>query len=122
MLVDFDGTILPWGQMFSMPEPLSGVRTAMKLLRDEGFTIVIFTSRLSSTWHKAEGWDTKEAAKQQREYIAAALDHYGIPYDDITAEKIPALVYFDDKAMRVNSRRNMLAAVREWFVDGDAAV
>lgn len=122
VLVDFDGTIAPWGQMFSMPEPLSGVKTALRLLRDEGYTIVIFTSRLSPTWHRAEGWSTREATKQQREYITAFLEQHDIPFDDITAEKRPAVAYFDDKAMRVNRERNLLAAVRGFLEQGDAAV
>ena len=122
VLVDFDGTIAPWGQMFSMPEPLSGVKTAMRTLKEEGYTIVIFTSRLSPTWHRAEGWSTRQASKEQREYITTFLLRHDIPFDDITAEKRPAVLYLDDKAMRVNSRRNMLAAVRDFLEEGDMAV
>ena len=47
---------------------------------------------------------------------------HDIPFDDITAEKRPAVLYLDDKAMRVNSRRNMLAAVRDFLEEGDMAV
>ena len=83
---------------------------------------IIFTSRLSPTWHRAEGWKTSEAAKQQREYITAFLEEHDIPFDDITAEKRPAILYLDDKAMRVNRDRNMLAAVRDFLERGDAAV
>lgn len=122
VLVDFDGTIAPWGQMFSMPEPLSGVKTAIRMLHDEGYQIVIFTSRLSPTWHRAEGWDTREATKQQREYITAFLEQNDIPFDDITAEKRPGVLYLDDKAMRVNRQRNMLAAVKDFLEHGDMAV
>ena len=122
VLVDFDGTLYPWGQMFSMPKPLPGAVSAMRELREAGFRIGIFTSRLSSTWHRAEGWDTDEATAEQRAYIEAILERDGIPFDFVTAEKVPAVLYLDDKAMRVNRHRPLLAAVREFQFAGDNAL
>lgn len=122
VLVDFDGTIRPWGALFGFEPPLTGVKTAMRKLRDDGYRIGIFTSRLSPTWHRAEGWDTKQAAGEHRAYITAFLQQNSIPFDFITAEKVPCVLYLDDKAMRVNRRRGMLAALRDFEAMGDDAV
>lgn len=98
--VDFDSTIIPWGQsMFDDSDPLPGAAEAIREWKKRGFRIIIFTSRLSRTWWKAEGWDFKEAQVEQMDYIIGILDKHGIPYDGMTAEKIPAIAYIDDKAI-----------------------
>jgi FMN phosphatase YigB (HAD superfamily) len=122
VLVDFDGTLYPWGQMFSFPKPMPGAVTAMRELRESGYRIGIFTSRLSPTWHRSEGWDTNEASKEQRAYIQAVLERDDIPFDFVTCEKVPSVLYLDDKAMRVNRQRGMLRAVRDFQAMGDNAV
>ena len=112
--VDFDGTIAPWGSMFSFPEPLPGVVEAVKRLKAAGYEVVIFTSRLSSVWHESEGWDHHEATEKQVEYLREYCKRYDIPADGATAEKIPAEVYLDDKAMGVTEKASLLDNVREF--------
>lgn len=122
VLVDFDSTLYAFGELFGYGKPLTGVKTAIRMLKDSGYRIVIFSSRLSTTWHRSEKWDTRVAAKQQREYISAVLRRDGIPFDAITSEKVPSVLILDDKAMRVNSRRGILSAVRDFLAMGDMAV
>lgn len=116
--VDFDGTIAPWGAMFAFPEPLPGVVEAIKRLKEAGFQVVIFTSRLSPTWHAAEGWDTNVATKEQVEYLREYCERYGIDADAATAEKIPAEVYLDDKALQVDKSHTILGQVETFLSSG----
>lgn len=94
--VDFDGTLYPWGYMFAGPPPLPGAVRAVKALKDAGYKIIIFTSRLSKRWLEVEGGDRYN----HMWYIEELLRRDGIPYDEITEEKIPAEHYIDDKAHR----------------------
>lgn len=112
---DFDGTIAPWGAMFSFPEPLPGAVEAINRLKAAGYTVVIFTSRLSPTWHEAEGWDHYEATLEQVKYIRDYCEKYGIVADAVTAEKIPCEVYLDDKALGVSRSTTILDAVNEFL-------
>jgi hypothetical protein len=114
--VDFDGTIKPWsGGLFGFPEPLPGAVEAVKRLKDAGFKVVIFTSRLSTVWHEAEGWDSHDATLKQVEYIREYCEKFGIDADAVTAEKIPAEVYLDDKAMGVTASRSLLRRTKEFL-------
>lgn len=97
--VDFDGTLYPWGYLNAEPQPLDGAVAAMKAFRECGYKIAIFTSRLSPTWYRSEGWNRDDAELEQFTYIANILERDGIPFDKITAEKIPAVAYIDDKAV-----------------------
>lgn len=94
-LIDFDGTIAPWGHLFDFPKPFDGVAEFTRTLKRNGYTIGIFTSRLSPKW--------LESAKQNMEdhvnYITEYASRNGIEFDFITAEKVPALAYIDDKAI-----------------------
>jgi len=97
--VDFDGTIAPWGDLFGFPEPLPGAKGFLQELRNAGYTIVIFTSRLSTVWHQHEGRDVARGIFEQVEYLRAYFERYGLECDSVTAEKVPALAYIDDKAI-----------------------
>lgn len=99
IMVDFDSTLHPWGTMFGYPEPIEGGPEFMSLLKGRGYTLGIFTSRLSNTWLKVMG----HVAKQHTEYITNFCALNGIPFDFITAEKRPAEVYIDDKAITFNN-------------------
>ena len=101
--VDFDGTIAPWGDLFGYPEPLPGAKAFLKHLRDEGYTVIIFTSRLSTVWHEHEGrTNVGKAIFEQVEYLRKYCEKYDIIVDGVTAEKIPAEAYIDDKAIEYN--------------------
>lgn len=101
--VDFDGTIAPWGDLFGFPEPLPGAKAFLDGLREKGFTIVIFTSRLSTVWHNHEGRDPARGIFEQIEYLRKYFEKYDLPADSVTAEKIPAVAYIDDKAIEFAS-------------------
>lgn len=122
VLVDFDGTLAPWGALWDVKEFLPGAIDAVRLLHELGYKIVIFTSRLSPSWHVAEGRDPTFGPLAQRDYLERLLIEHGIPFDFITAEKIPAVLMLDDKAMRVTSERPLLEAVRDFIADGDYAL
>lgn len=116
--VDFDGTIVPWGPLDDSVSPSGAVIRQMRKLA-ETHKVFIFTSRLSPTWLRAEfpQLDPMTARAQQYEYVASLLRDHGIPFYDITAEKIPAEVYFDDKAVRVHEDTYPLnAAINDWLV------
>lgn len=96
--VDFDGTLFSWGELHVTKPPFPGAVAFMKKLREEGWRIVIFTSRMSKTWWDAEGFTPVERRKQ-RTWVRRALRINQIPYDLITSEKVPASMYIDDKAI-----------------------
>ncbi len=97
--VDFDATIVPWGKtLYDVRDALPGAVEAINAFKDAGLTIVIFTSRMSQRWWDHEGFSGTERDKQ-RMYVEGTLTRLGIPFDDITAEKVPAIAYIDDKAI-----------------------
>jgi len=53
IMVDFDGTIVPWGELMASRPPFPGVADALRRFRDAGWRIGIFTSRMSRTWAAA---------------------------------------------------------------------
>jgi len=97
--VDFDGTIFKWGDIYARTPPFNGCVEVMRELRKRGWEIVILTSRMSPTWWEAEGFVFKDALAEQIAFIKSRLEEYGIPFDRITSEKVPAEYYIDDKAV-----------------------
>lgn len=98
--VDFDGTIFQWGDIHAETPPFSGCIEVMWMFKEAGYRIVIFTSRMSPSWWRSEGWDFKEAEEREHAWVRNRLNEYNIPWDRITAEKVPAEYYVDDKALR----------------------
>lgn len=109
--VDFDGTIAPWGDLFGFPPPLPGAKEFLEMLVDKGYTVVIFTSRLSTVWHASEGRDVARGIMEQVDYLYEYFHRYELPADSVTAEKIPAMAYIDDKAI---SFRNWEAVQKQF--------
>lgn len=107
ILIDFDNTISPWGHMFNFPEPFKGAGNFMHNLKSRGYRIGIFTSRLSPFWLNSIG----HTDKQHRDYIKEYGERYNIPFDFITAEKVPAIVYVDDKAITFNGSWNEISDI-----------
>lgn len=97
--IDFDGTIFQWGDIYAKTPPFDGCVEVMRELRKRGWEIVILTSRMSPTWWASEGWEWEESMKKELTFIQDRLIEYGIPFDYITAEKVPAEYYIDDKAV-----------------------
>jgi hypothetical protein len=94
-LIDFDGTIAPFGHLFNYPEPFPGIANFTKRLKSRGYQIGIFTSRLSPVWLET----VPSTAEQHVAYIQEYCDKHGILYDFITADKRPGMAYVDDKAI-----------------------
>jgi hypothetical protein len=117
VLVDFDGTIVPWGPLMGPKTPRPAVIWAMKDLADEGYTIVIFTSRMSESWLKSAFGikDWRLAKSRQAQYVGDILNSNGIPWDYMTAEKEPAEAYFDDKAYAIRENYPLDWAIAEFL-------
>lgn len=94
--VDFDATLFPWGPLMNPDaKPLAGAVDATRKFAGAGFKVVIFTSRLSDRWLEDSGND----AIEQQQYVYDMCIKNGIPFTEITGEKIPAVAYIDDKAI-----------------------
>lgn len=97
--IDFDGTLFPFGELFAYNDPEPGAAEALRALKAAGWTIVIFTSRFSRRWITGEG----VSFAAQAGYVRHQLKAHNIPFDEITAEKVPAEVYIDDRAIGYSS-------------------
>jgi len=95
-LIDFDGTLFPFGFLFDFPDPLPGAIEALRALQNVGYKIWIFTSRLSPKWLES----VDQTAGEHVHYITSILYQHGIRVEGVTAEKFPAEFIVDDKAYR----------------------
>lgn len=106
--IDLDGVIHRYsknfddGSMYDIPN--HGSKEAIDELK-KYFNIIIFTARISPTFHGKEG------VKNQLENIKKWLKKYNIYYDKITCEKIPASFYIDDNAIRFSNWDNTLQLI-----------
>jgi hypothetical protein len=104
IMIDFDRTIHKYSEGWKdgsiYDEPFDGVKEVIKILRENGYEIVIFTCRLSET---ANG---KENVEKQKILIKDWLKKYEIEVDGMTAEKLPALAYIDDSALYFDGQWN----------------
>jgi hypothetical protein len=90
--VDFDNTLVK--QQFSGEIlPIKGACEALKLLKKKNYHIVIFTCRTNLA-------DQRGELSSEIEAIAATLEEFKIPYDEIhVGEKVVADAYVDDRAV-----------------------
>jgi hypothetical protein len=117
-LIDFDGTIVPWGPLMGDKDPLPGAVEAIRDLKARGYRIGIFTSRLSRTWAASVvtgGAAVAAFLVEQEQYVRRLLTAHDIPFDFITAEKMPAQFYVDDKA--IGFRGSWPAAMEDPLVE-----
>jgi len=100
-MIDLDGTIHKYSQGYKdgtiYDEPYIGARDVIDYLRKNGYEIVIFTTRVSKENAKEMGDDLENQINQIKDW----LDKNDIYYDRITAEKIAADFYIDDKAIHI---------------------
>jgi len=84
--VDFDGVIHAYTKGWQGGElydpPMEGAAKAIKGLLDEGYKVVVFTTR------------------KDHEAIADWMVRWGLPLIPITSIKMPAIAYIDDRAVR----------------------
>lgn len=101
-MVNLDGTICE--QRFpGFGPPIAGVRRALRRLKEAGYWIVIHSTRTGSHY-KALGIYKDEV--NSPEAIESYLKLNDIPYDEVfVVDKIPAVAYIDDRAMRLTGDR-----------------
>ena len=109
--VDFDGTLFPYRPLYEHNAPLPDAVETMWWLKKQGYKIVIFTSRLSPSWLDESG----ETEDRSLHWVESHLIQYNIPYDIITAEKVPAEYYIDDRAIAF---RGSWLQVKKEVMDG----
>lgn len=89
--IDFDGCIhsfiQPWVSEEIIPDPpVSGIKEVIDQLRKLGYKIVVISSRAYNDKGKMA--------------IQNYLNRYNIEVDYITSEKLPAMVYIDDRCIQ----------------------
>lgn len=95
--VDFDGVIHRYGKGWHdgtvYDEPMPGAREALARIHQR-YRVVILTTRVNPGLH---GGDAQLAS------VEVWLERHGFVkgehYDEVTHEKVPALVYIDDRAL-----------------------
>ncbi|KKL64306.1 hypothetical protein LCGC14_2166350 [marine sediment metagenome] len=95
LMIDLDGVLFPYskgyhdGTLYEGPMP--GAVDAIESLVKAGFSYYVFTTRMFMS----------DNPDQQREDIKQWLWVNGFPESEgITCEKLPALAYIDDRAVR----------------------
>ena len=101
IMIDFDGVIHSYDKGFQNGEVygnvIEGSKEAVEHFKSKGYEIVIFTTRAS----KEHNIDPK--SKELISNVESWLNKNGIYFDDITADKLGAVAYIDDKAIRFES-------------------
>lgn len=99
IMIDFDATIHQyskrWHDGTPYDPPFEGSRDALRFLKSIGFEIVIFSTRFSEKENKD--------SENQKSMVAEWMSEYDIPYDRMTAEKLAAEFYVDDRAVRIEN-------------------
>lgn len=98
-MIDLDGTIHKYSKGYSdgtiYDDPFEGAKRVIGWLKDKGFEIIIFTTRASAENAKEMGGDHKDQIKSVENWLKLN----GIYFDKVTAEKLAADFYIDDKAI-----------------------
>ena len=113
IVLDFDGVINSYTSGWQgsatkiVDPPTPDARETIRLLRQNGWKVVVFSTRCMSP----EG----------RDAILTYLEKWGIEVDDVAPKKPPALVYVDDRGYRFDGDWSKLIsfvqdpeAVRPW--------
>lgn len=99
VVFDFDGVIhsytSKWSGVENIPDPpVDGIRDAIQDIRTAGYRVVVVSTRCRT----AEGINA----------VTSWLSEYGIMVDGVMAEKPPAIVYIDDRALCFDGRPETL--------------
>lgn len=112
-MIDFDGTIHKYSKGYQdgtvYDEPFEGAKEFIDWLRSKGYQIVIFSTRASKTNDQETGGDHKKEIIKIENY----LKEYDIHYDLITAEKLAANFYIDDRAIHFNDWKSVQDEVKK---------
>ena len=112
IMIDFDDTIhdyaAGWNGGVITGKPLPGAKEAIDALKED-YEIVIFTTRAAPP-----EIDKNKSPEEQIKRVGKWLDEHGIYYDKVTGEKLGALAYVDDRAVRFEGNWNyVLQKIRE---------
>jgi capsule biosynthesis phosphatase len=97
LVVDIDGTLCeqcPY-ELYSAANPIKPMIDKINRLFDDGWEIVLFTSR-GMNYNK----DPKEADEYFRDITEEWLIRHGVKYHTLLYGKPTATYYIDDKAMK----------------------
>jgi len=110
IMIDFDGVIHNynngWQDGIIYGDLIEGAKETIDQLRKR-FEIVIFTTRAAKPEHD---WRSQE---ERIKMVAEWLDKHDIYYDQITAEKLGAFAYIDDKAIRFKDWKSVRMKIVE---------
>jgi len=102
-MIDLDKTIHKYSQGYKNGEvyddAFDGAKEVIDWLKRNGYEIVIFTTRASKANAEELGGDHKDQIKKVGEW----LKDKDIYFDKITAEKLAADFYIDDKAINISN-------------------
>jgi len=100
-MIDLDGTIHRYSKGYKdgaiYDNAFDGAKEVIDWLKRNGYEIVIFTTRASKQNADELGGDHKDQIKN----VGKWLKDKGIYFDRITAEKLAADFYIDDKAISI---------------------
>ena len=102
-MIDLDGTIHKYskgyadGQIYD--EPFAGAKKVIDWLKQKGYEIVIFTTRAS----KENAYEFGGDYEKQITNVENWLSDNDIYFDRVTAEKLAADFYIDDKAIFIKN-------------------
>ena len=103
VMIDLDGTIHKYSKGFQdgslYDQPFQGAKDVIDWLKEKGYEIVIFSTRASEENAKETGDDHVK----QIQNIQTWLTSHNIYYDRVTAEKIFADFYIDDRAITIKN-------------------
>ena len=98
LIIDIDGTICTEEKQFSraLAKPLEGAVDAIKRLKSEGHTVILYSARTWAEYEMTVDW----------------LNNYHIPYDQLILGKPQGDVWIDDRAYRFSTWSKILEVLK----------
>lgn len=102
-MIDLDGTIHKYSKGYQTgkiyDEPFKDAKEVIDWLKGSGYEIVIFTTRAS----KENALNTGSDLDIEIQKVENWLSNNNIYFDRVTADKLPADFYIDDKAITIKN-------------------
>ena len=97
LVIDLDGTICSEEKQFSraMAVPIEGAINALKMMKAQGHTIIIYSARTWAEYEMTVDW----------------LSRHGAPYDQLVLGKPQGDYWIDDRALQFTNWETMLGKV-----------
>ena len=97
LIIDLDGTICSEEKQFSraMAVPIEGAIDALKLIKTQGHTIIIYSARAWAEYEMTVDW----------------LGRYGVCYDQLVLGKPHGDYWVDDRALQFTNWETILEKV-----------